>query len=91
MAAVRPRKRGPGAEQNRALRMLAGSPRGCTEAIMLAHGFTVEILGRLVLRLATAMPGTTHTGGRPIAVIWADDHRYRATGARRRVAAAGRR
>jgi hypothetical protein len=29
--------------------MLAGSPLGCTEAIMLAHGFTVEILERLVL------------------------------------------
>jgi hypothetical protein len=26
------------AEQNRALRMLAASPNGATEAIMLAHG-----------------------------------------------------
>jgi hypothetical protein len=47
--AAKPRKGGRGAEQNRALRMLAGSPLGCTEAIMLAHGFTVETLGRLVL------------------------------------------
>jgi hypothetical protein len=69
--AVRPRKDGRGAEQNRALRLLAGSPHGCTEAIMLAHGFTAEILGRLVLGgLAAATPGTVHAGGRPITVTW---------------------
>jgi hypothetical protein len=51
MAAVRPPKGGRGAEQNRALRMLAGSPLGYTEAIMLAHGFTVETLRRLVSRV----------------------------------------
>jgi hypothetical protein len=28
------------AERNRALRLLAGSPLGVTEAILLAHGFT---------------------------------------------------
>jgi hypothetical protein len=67
--AVRPRKGGRAAEQNRALRMLAGSPLGCTESVLLAHGFTVEILGRLVLDgLATATPGTMHAGGRPIKV-----------------------
>jgi hypothetical protein len=60
-----------GAEQNRALQMLAGSTLGCTEAIMPAHGFTVEILERLVLDgLATATPGTVHAGGRPIKVTW---------------------
>ena len=68
---VRPGKGWRGAEQNRALRMLAGSPLGCTEAIMLAHGFTVEILERVVLDgLATATPGTVHAGGRPIKVTW---------------------
>ena len=66
--AVRPPKGARGAEQNRALRLLAGSPLGCIEAIMLAHGFTVEILRRLVLDgLATATPGTS---GRPITVTW---------------------
>jgi hypothetical protein len=51
--------------------MLAGSPLACTEANMLAHGFTVETLGRLVLDgLATATPGTVHAGGRPIKVTW---------------------
>ena len=40
---------GRGAEQNRTLRMLAGSPLGCTKSVLLAHGFTVETLGRMVL------------------------------------------
>ena len=62
---------GPGAERLRALRLLAGSPLGCTEAIMLAHGFTVETLGSLVLDgLATATPGIMHAGARPITVTW---------------------
>jgi hypothetical protein len=61
--AVTPRKFWRGAELNRALRLLAGSPHGCTEAIMLAHGFTGEILGRLVLnglapRRGSCMPAT---------------------------------
>jgi hypothetical protein len=34
-----PRRHGPWA-----LRLLAGSPHGCTEAIMLARGFTTELL-----------------------------------------------
>jgi len=59
------------AEKCRALRLLAGSPHGCTEAIMLAHGFTFEMLGRLVLGgLATATPGTVQAGGRPVKVTW---------------------
>ena len=67
--AVRPRNVWRGAEQNRALRLLAGSPHGCTEAIMLAHGFTDEILGRLVMNgLATAAPGIMYAGNRPIEV-----------------------
>jgi hypothetical protein len=47
------------------------SPLGCTEAIMLAHGFTVETLGRLVLDgLAPATPGIMYAGGRQIKVTW---------------------
>jgi hypothetical protein len=68
---LRPRKGGRGAEQGRALRLLAGSTLGCTEAIMLAHGFTVEVLRRLVLEgLVTAAPGTVNAAGRPIKVTW---------------------
>jgi hypothetical protein len=36
------------ASRRRALAVLASSPDGCTEAIMLAHGFTVELLIDLV-------------------------------------------
>jgi hypothetical protein len=35
-------------EQRRALRLLAAAPNGATEAIMLAHGFTNEMLDTLV-------------------------------------------
>jgi hypothetical protein len=31
-------------ERRRALELLAASPDGCSEAIMLAHGFTVDFL-----------------------------------------------
>jgi hypothetical protein len=68
--AVSPRRGDRGAEQDRALRLLAGSPLGCTEAIMLAHGFRVEMLGRLVLDgLATATPGGSPCSGGPRVTI----------------------
>jgi hypothetical protein len=57
-------------DQRRALRMLAGCPLGVTEAIMLAHGFTIEMLTVLVRDgLATATPETVHAGKRPIEVV----------------------
>jgi hypothetical protein len=34
-------------EQRRALQLLAGSPNGCTEAILIAHGFHLAMLGKL--------------------------------------------
>jgi hypothetical protein len=59
------------AEQNRALRMLADTPLGCTEAVMLAHGFTAELLADLMRDgLATAAPGIMYAGKRPITVTW---------------------
>jgi hypothetical protein len=58
-------------DKRRALRLLAAAPNGATEAIMLAHGFTVEMLGRLVLDgHATATPGIMYAGGWPITVTW---------------------
>jgi hypothetical protein len=42
-------------DRRRALGLLAASRDGCTEALMLAHGFTVEMLADLVRAgLATA-------------------------------------
>jgi hypothetical protein len=36
-------------ERRRALELLARSPTGCTETLMLVHGFSAEVLGRLVV------------------------------------------
>jgi hypothetical protein len=58
-------------DQRRALRLPAGSPLGCTEAIMLAHGFTIEMLDALVRDgLATAEQREMRAGRQPIKVIW---------------------
>jgi len=35
-------------EQRRALKKLAGTPRGLTEHLLIAHGFSVEMLSGLV-------------------------------------------
>jgi hypothetical protein len=42
------RRRRPPATRRRALELLAASPDGCTEAIMLAHGFTTKQIVELV-------------------------------------------
>jgi hypothetical protein len=58
------------AERKRALRMLTRSPDGCTEAILLAHGFKIEMLAGLVLdSLATASPETVPAGRRQLKVV----------------------
>src|SRR5215218_1678501 len=51
------RKRVPPATRRRALELLDASRDGCTEAIMLAHGFTISQMVELVragLAIATA-------------------------------------
>jgi hypothetical protein len=71
------------ADQRRALKLLAGSPRGCTESIMLAHGFRIEMLAQLVRDgLASAAPESVRAGGRSIEVV-----RLQITGAGRRALA----
>jgi hypothetical protein len=53
-------------DQSRALRLLAGSPLGVTEAIMLAHGFMIEMLDALVRDgLATPEQREMRAGRRP--------------------------
>jgi hypothetical protein len=59
------------ADQREALRMLAGSPNGSTESIMLAHGFAIGMLRDLVRNgLATAERRKVRTGQRLIGVKW---------------------
>jgi hypothetical protein len=72
------RKGIPRAMRRHALELLASGPDGCTEAIMLAHGFTVEMMVDLVrARLATVKADRVVAGGRSIEVA-----RVRITGGR---------
>lgn len=58
-------------DQRRALNLLAGSAHGCTQSIMLAHGFSSKILADLIRDgLATTEPGTMRASGRQIEVMW---------------------
>jgi hypothetical protein len=54
-------------------------PNGCTEALMMAHGFDVAMLAKLVIDgLAVAVDHSTMAGRRRMKVTWL------------RIAAAGR-
>ena len=62
-------RRGPKPDRRRALELLASCPDGCTETIMLAHGFTVGQLDELIRAgFATAQPDRMRAGDRPIEV-----------------------
>jgi hypothetical protein len=58
-------------DQYRALRLLANGAHGCTESMMLAHGFKAELLAALARDgLATTQLGTIRAGGRQLEVVW---------------------
>jgi hypothetical protein len=58
------RNRSPPATRRRALELLAGSADGMTEAMLVAHGFTVEQMVELIRAgLATATTGRVIAGG----------------------------
>jgi hypothetical protein len=57
-------------EERRALQVLARSPNGCTEALMMAYGFELAFLGKLVFDgLALATPHDTRAGSKPMIVV----------------------
>jgi hypothetical protein len=57
-------------DRRRALRLLAGTPEGVTEALMLAHGFRVELLVHLCIAgPAIAKPEHMRAGGRTMEVV----------------------
>jgi hypothetical protein len=59
----------PQADRRRALELLASCRDGCTEAIMLAHGFTIEQMVQLVnAGLAAATAERVVAGKRTIEV-----------------------
>ena len=63
-------RRHPKPDRRRALELLAASRDGYTEAMMLAHGFTVELMVDLcIAELAIATPEHMVTGGRAIEVV----------------------
>jgi hypothetical protein len=58
------------ANRRRALKLLAASPDGCTEAILLAHGFTGDMLAELARAgLTTGKAERVVAAGRTIEVI----------------------
>jgi hypothetical protein len=58
-------------EQRRALRLLARHSEGCSETVLLAHGFSYDQLGDLAFdRLIEMQPTVTHVGGREKIVVW---------------------
>ncbi len=62
-----PRKRYLGAEQRRALRLLASSPFGASEATMVANGFKRRLLADLIRAgLATAQRENINAGSQPV-------------------------
>jgi hypothetical protein len=66
-------KRHPKPDYRRALELLASCRDGCTEAMMLAHGFTVPQLVEIInAGLATATAERVVAGGRTIEVtrVW---------------------
>jgi hypothetical protein len=70
-------------DRRRALELLASSPDGCTEAILLAHGFTVDFIVELVRAgFATAGSERVVAGGRTVEIA-----RVRITDAGRRMVA----
>jgi hypothetical protein len=77
---------GDNPDQHEALRMLAGSPHGCTQSVLRAHGFAIGMLLSLVVdRLAGAEAEKTRAGAQTITVV-----RLRITDAGRRALAGER-
>ena len=58
------RKRNPPANRRRAIELLAASRDGATEAILVAHGFTVEMLVDLVRAGLATGEGRARGSGR---------------------------
>ena len=54
-------------DERRLLELLAGSPDGTTDALLLAHGFPLKVILSVIgNKRATATPERTLAGGKPI-------------------------
>ena len=75
MPQPRRRRHGPQPDRRRALELLASCRDGCTEAMMLAHGFTIPQMVELVRAgLATATAERLVAGSRKIPRRWRAKH-----------------
>jgi hypothetical protein len=62
-------RRLPRPDRRRALELLAGSPTGCTEALLFAYGITVEMLvGLIEAGLASTQAERVRAGSKTIEV-----------------------
>jgi hypothetical protein len=81
----RPLRRCPKPDRRRALELLATCRDGCTEALLIAHGFTVaQMVERVNAGMATATAERMVAGGKTIEVA-----RVRITEAGRRALVEG--
>jgi hypothetical protein len=70
MPNTRRSRRLPKPDRERALTLLASSPGGATETMLLAHGFTANLIADLVdAGLATAASQRLGAAGREITII----------------------
>jgi len=62
-------RHGPKPDRRRALELLAGSPTGCTEALLFAYGITVEMLvGLIEAGLASTQAERVRAGNKTMKV-----------------------
>ena len=65
----RPSRRNPKPDRRRVLDLLAVSPSGLTEALLIAHGVSiVQLVGLIRAGLATASPECVVAGGKTIEI-----------------------
>jgi hypothetical protein len=56
-------------DERRLLELLAESPEGCTDALLTARGFKLDVLISIVsAELATATPERTFSAGKPVEI-----------------------
>jgi len=67
------------ADERRLLELLAGAEEGCTDALLLAHGFALaEIFNVVKAGLATAQAERLHAVSQPVEIVRITDSGRRA-------------
>jgi hypothetical protein len=67
------------ADERRLLELIAAAEEGCTEALLLGHGFAFETMFNVVKAgLATAQAERLHAAGQPVEIMRITDSGRRA-------------